>query len=55
MAEMVVYENGEFTEFMGALPLTEDQRDALERIACNEERRELHEGGVHRIIIDMDF
>ncbi|MDY7032419.1 MAG: hypothetical protein SVY10_11010 [Thermodesulfobacteriota bacterium] len=55
MAEMIVYENGEFTEFLGELPLTEDQRDALERFAHNREEKDFEVRGVHRIIVDMDF
>ena len=55
MAEMVVYENGEFTEFLGDLSLTEDQRDALERFAHNGEEKDIQERVVHRIIVDMDF
>lgn len=53
MAEWVVYENGEFTEFLKELPLTEKQKKALEELTGNSERQDKR--GIHRIIIDMDY
>ncbi|MDY6843392.1 MAG: hypothetical protein SVW57_04800 [Thermodesulfobacteriota bacterium] len=53
MPEMVIYENGEFTEYIGDLPLTETQKGALETFTngCQEH----NEKNIHRIVVDMEY
>jgi hypothetical protein len=53
MPEVIVYENGEFTDFSYELPLTKEQKEALARLANDTEWQD--ERVVHRIIIDMEY
>lgn len=55
MPETVIYENGELTEFYRELPLTEEQRDAIQRLAQNHEDNDYDFRNVSRIIVDMDY
>jgi hypothetical protein len=53
MAEWVLYTNGEFTECLKELPLTEKQKTALEELACGPEKQ--GDRSINRIIVDMDY
>ena len=55
MPETVIYENGELTDFSRELPLTEEQRDAILKLAKNSEDNEYDFRNVTRIIVDMDY
>ena len=54
MPELVIYENGEFTDLSRELPLTEEQVEALEKVAHKAEEHDDYRC-VQRIIIDMDY